>query len=159
MDVIDQKIEEINNKLDSFEEEHGLPSFKAMDAKKNNVKEYMTYSRDQLEALSPGQCSEIAVVLVNYALYIQRTYNRQMAIKNWAESSLNYQTAPRVKEYRGSFDQQKMQATRADDYSKKLLVIITEATQKLDRLEFISSTIKTLADKMRDLRQAKEGRT
>lgn len=159
MATIEEKMEQVNEVLDRYEEELGLPKFVPNNPIHNNVKEYLSMSREMLEALSPIACSEIGTMLTNYGIHIQRAYNRENAIKGWAETAMGYYIAPKVKQYRGSFDHQEMQAIREDEYSQKLLSIITKAQQRMDRLNFVSNGIKSMADRLDTLRLSKLGKT
>ncbi len=52
-----------------------------------------------------------------------------------------------------------MQAIREDEYSQKLLSIVTKAQQRMDRLHFLATGIKALSDKLDTLRMSKLGKT
>lgn len=155
----EEKMIQINEILDRYEEELGLPKFIPNNPNHDKIKDYLNMSREILESLSPIDCAEIGIMLVNYSIHIQRAYNRENAIKGWAEKSMSYYISPKVKNYRGSFDHQEMQAIREDDYSQKLLTIITKAEERMDRLNFLSNGIKALADQMKNLQVSKLGKT
>lgn len=159
MATVEEKMVQVNEVLDRYEEELGLPKFIPNNPNHDKVKDYLNMSREVLEALSPLSCAEISTMLTNYGIHIQRAYNRENAVKGWAETSMGYYISPKVKNYRGSFDHQEMQAIREDEYSQKLLSVITKAQQRMDRLNFVASGIKALADKLDTLRISKLGKT
>lgn len=156
---IEDRVKQLNEILDRYEDELGLPKFVPNNPNHDKIKEYLNMSREVLEALSPISCAEIATMLVNYSIHVQRASNRENAVKGWAEKSMGYYIAPKVKNYRGSFDHQEMQAIREDDYSQKLLSIITKAQERIDRLSFVANGIKSLAEQLKLLQMAKLGKT
>lgn len=157
--TLEDKIAAINKKLDEYESSLGLPAFQSSYNNAEEIKKYLSMSREQLEALSPGSCAEIGFILTNYAGYIQRAYNREEAILNWANRSIKYVAAPKTKQYTGSFDQKELQAIREDEYCRKLYTLINEVSGRLDRLKFISSNIKELASHLRNIQISKAGKS
>ena len=76
----------------------------------NTAKKYLQLSRDQIEKLTPDQCSEAALLLSSLAFHIQRSYNREIARINWADRTLKTTLAGREQAYKGSWESQFNQA-------------------------------------------------
>lgn len=153
--TLEEKVQKINELLDSYEEQLGLPRF---DKYGQDVKKYLEMSKSEIEGLTPILCAEISVLLVQYAFYIQRAVNKEVAILNWAKKNLSYSAAPKAKQYKGSFSQQEAQAVMEDEYCKKLLTLINKTEQRVDRLQFLSNNIKAISEQLNRLQQAKMAR-
>lgn len=155
MVTLEEKVQRINELLDSYEEQLGLPKF---DKYGQDIKKYLDMSHSELQALTPMLCAEISVILTQYAFYIQRAINRETAILNWAKKNLTYSVAPKAKQYKGSFAQQEAQAVMDDEFCKKLITLISKAEQRTDRLQFLANNIKAISEQLNRLQQAKMAR-
>jgi hypothetical protein len=157
--TLQDKINFINKHLDKFEEDLGLPQFVSPHSNTEEIRKYLNMSREELEALSPGSCAEIAFIVSNYSVYLQRAYNRELAILNWAQKNLHYNAVSRCQNYKGSFTQQESLAAKDDDYCQQLLKLISQKTLKIDRLQFVANGVKGLSGELNRLQQSKAGKT
>ena len=140
-----EQLDKLDNVLDEYESSLGLPKF-SNEFHDNTAKQYLQLSRDQIEKLTPEQCSEAALLLSSLAFHIQRNYNREIARINWATKTLKTTLAGREQAYKGSWESQFNQAANEDGYAKKISDIQRYAQQRADRLTYLSSSIKNVSD-------------
>ena len=144
-DLAKQQLDKIDNVLDEYESSLGLPKF-SNEFHDDTAKKYLQLSRDQIEKLTPEQCSEAALLLSSLAFHIQRNYNREIARINWATKTLKKCVAGREQSYKGSWESQFDQAVKEDGYTSKIADIQRYAQQRADRLTYLSSSIKNVSD-------------
>ena len=75
----------LQDKLDNFDNSVGLPAH----TRNNKVCDYINIRHNDLLKLTPEQCSEIALDLASYAIYIQRELSREISYLNWVESKID----------------------------------------------------------------------
>jgi len=156
-DLAKEQLDKLDSVLDEYERGMGLPLYSS-ESQDESIKKYMTLSRTEIEKLTLEECAEVALLLGGFSFYLQRSYNREMARVNWAESSLKSMIAGRESQYSGSWDSQYHQAVKNDGYSSKLLSIKRYAQQRADRITYLSTSIKNLGDLFVNLQRAKAGR-
>lgn len=141
--------------LDEYEKSLGLPAttenagdvtvkeFKHIE----EVEDYLQMNRDQFEALDANGCASIAYVLEQYALYIQRAQNREIARVNWARSYIKEVIANELNDYKAyGYEEKSVMAIKGNDFASKLDKIARYAQQRVDRLQFIAASVKNLAN-------------
>ena len=112
-------------------------------------------SRNQIEKLTPDQCSEAALLLGSLSFHIQRSYNREVARINWADKTLKTCIAGREQAYKGSWESQFNQAVKEDTYANKISSIKRYAQQRADRITYLSSSIKNISDIFLNVQKSK----
>lgn len=140
--------------LDEYEGKNGLPQY----VEKNNddnIKKYLSISREQMEAMSIEDCANAALILGGFSFYLQRTVNRESARVTWAENMLKKIIAGKENNFRGSWDSQFQQAVNNDDYAKQLLKLKQYAQSRIDRLNYLSNSIRNMSDLFVNLQKAK----
>lgn len=140
--------------LDEYEGKNGLPQY----VEKNNddnIKKYLSISREQMEAMSIEDCANAALILGGFSFYLQRTVNRESARMTWAENMLKKIIAGKENNFRGSWDSQFQQAVNNDDYAKQLLKLKQYAQSRMDRLNYLSNSIRNMSDLFVNLQKAK----
>jgi hypothetical protein len=152
---VDKKLETINKLLDEYEGKIGLPqtSFENKDAQK-----YLEMSRDQLEKITAEECAEAAYYLNNLSYHIQKAINRESAKLNWTNSTLKRYISDKVSQYRGSWEQQEMQAIKNDQYADRLNQVRVWSQLRIDRLSYITNNLKNLSDVLLNIQRAKLGK-
>lgn len=140
--------------LDDYESRIGLPAFSEAAVSKK-IGEYLSYTPEQFQTLSPMECAEISAVITQSSFHIQRCYNREVAHVTWANDVLRLGVAGKTANYRGSFLQQEHQAIKEDDYLSKISRIRTFAQQRVDRLSFLANTLHKFAEKLENLQVEK----
>lgn len=141
--------------LDEYEKGLGLPAttdeagdvtikqFKHVE----QVEEYLQMSRDQVEGLDANSCAGIAYVLEQYALYVQRAQNREIARVNWARSYIKEVIANELNDYKAyGYEEKSVMAIKGNDFASKLDKIARYAQQRVDRLQFVAASIKNLGN-------------
>lgn len=156
-DLAKEQLDKLDSALDAYEKGMGLPLYSA-ESQDESVKKYMALSRTEIEKLTLEECAEAALLLGGFSFYLQRSYNREIARVNWAESSLKSMISGRESQYSGSWDSQYHQAVKNDGHSSKLLRIKRYAQQRADRLTYLSTSVKNLSDLFTNLQRAKAGR-
>ena len=140
-----EQLTKIDTVLDEYESSLGLPKF--IDGfHDDTAKQYLQLSRNQIEKLTPDQCSEAALLLSSLSFHLQRSYNREVARINWAHKILKSCIAGKEQSYKGSWDSQFNQAVKEDGYASKIDDIQRYAQQRADRLNYLSSSIKNVSD-------------
>ncbi len=148
------KMNLVDSWLDEYEAKIGLPAY-TENAVSKNIGRYLSMTEDQLERLTPEQCAEMSIVLVQTSFHIQRAQNRELAHVTWADDVLRLGVAGKTTQYSGSFFQQESSAIKGDDYLFKVSRIRTHAKQRVDRLSFLSNSLNKMADKLENLQVAK----
>lgn len=142
-----EEIQEWDTILDQYEKNIGLPTYKDTIFSETELETYLTMSRDTLEKFHPEDCAQIAYRLAQYSFYIQRTCNREIARHNWAEETIKEVIADEINNYKGyGFVEKSIQAIKHNDRAHKLNKIKKYAKQRMDRLSFLSNSIKNLSD-------------
>jgi len=144
-DIARERLAKLDSVLDEYESSLGLPSFND-NFHDDTAKKYLQLTRNQIEKLTPDQCSEAALLLSSLAFHIQRSYNREIARINWADKVLKSTIAGKEQSYRGSWESQFNQAVKEDGYTSKISDIKRYAQQRADRLTYLSSSIKGMSD-------------
>jgi hypothetical protein len=142
--------EELNywdNILDDYEQTLGLPKYNADILPENELKEYLTMTRDIIEKLSPEDCAQIAYRLGQFSFHLQRTLNRELARANWADSTIKEVIAEEINNYKGyGYIEKSLQAIKHNDKALSLNNIKKYAQQRIDRLSYLANGVKNLSD-------------
>lgn len=142
-----------NEVLDEYENKIGLPPNIL-----NNHEEYKHYLQmdiRELEKLTPTECAAISYRLNQFAIYIQRNLNKEKAKSRVLNNKLYSIIAPKINQYYGAWDMQKAAAIKDNDAANAINNELIETQQKEDRLEFVATGIKNLADNIKSLQFTK----
>lgn len=141
------QVEEIQSKY----ENNRLPAF-SMPGPISEYNEYLSYDKQKLKALSIEDCSIISLRLSQYALYIQRCYNKIISSILILEAEIDSIIATKAHSYFGQWAHQRLQAikdnTRADELNNTLI----DLKQKKERFEHMALCIKNLSDQFKNLK-------
>lgn len=146
-----QKIEAI---LDEYECKLGLPKFNE-EYSDSSAYFYLKLSRDQMEKLTIEQCAEAALTLSSLASHIQRAVNRETSRITWAKNYIKEIVCKTAHQYAGRWEHQEMQAIMDNDVARKLHDIQKYAQQRVDRLTYVSSGMKSMGDVYINLQRSK----
>lgn len=155
--VAKEQLGKLDSILDEYEATIGLPPYSG-DFHDPSVHKYMQMDRTSIEKLTLEECAEASLLLGSLSFHVQRSHNREVARMKWAETSIKSSISGRENQYSGSWDSQYHQAINDNDYTRKLLAINKYAQQRSDRLTYVASSIKNLADLFMNLQKAKAGR-
>lgn len=133
--------------LDEYEQSIGLPACTTNTETSTELNEYLTMSRDMVERLTPEDCAQISYRLGQMSFHIQRILNREIARHNWAEDSVKMVIADELNNYKGyGYLEKFYQAVKNNDRADKLHKIQKYAKQRMDRLSYLSNSLKNLSD-------------
>jgi hypothetical protein len=137
-----------DNILDEYEKSLSFPSYSTAGAvSENEINDYLSMSRDQIEKLSPEDCAQISYRLAQFAFHVQRSLNREIARYNWSDESIKEAIADDINNYKGyGYVEKAFQAIKHNDKANSLNSIKKYAKQRMDRLSYIANSIKNLSD-------------
>lgn len=143
--------------LDEYEKSISLPDYSTTNGTiEQEINEYLTMSRDQIEKLSPEDCAQIAYRLAQFAFHIQRTINREIARYNWADESIKEIIADDINNYKGyGYIEKSSQAIKHNEKAQAVNSIKKFAKQRSDRLSYIANSIKNLSDIIMSVQKTK----
>lgn len=143
--------------LDEYENSIGLGIYSDVHGfAESELNLYFTMSRDAIEKLSPEDCAQISYRLAQYAFFLQRTLNREIARHNWAEENIKETIADEINNYKGyGFMEKSLQAIKHNDKASSLNKIKKYAQQRMDRLSYLANSVKNLSDIMLSVQRTK----
>lgn len=151
-----EQVEHWDKILDEYENNVGMPTYSSNHFSENELQEYLTMNRDTIEKLAPEDCAQISMRLGQFAFYIQRTLNREIARHNWAEESIKEVIADEINNYKGyGYLEKSFQAIKHNDKARALNSIKKYAKQRMDRLGFLANNLKNLSDILLSIQRTK----
>lgn len=150
MSDIRAQLEEIDNFLDKYENEHiGLPNRKQSKAPK-----YLEASIEDLRKKTPEELAEAALELSLYALEVDRKISLERARERWAKIKLDELTAHFLKDIpsRYGWNERTLIARNDPEPCKALNMILKEIEMKLARLYNIPKHIEIISKCIDNLR-------
>jgi hypothetical protein len=152
-----EQVEEWDRILDEYESTIGLGAYNNINCfEDSELNYYFSMSRDIIEKLTPEDCAQISYRLAQYALFLQRTLNRETARFNWAEETIKETIADEVNNYKGyGFIEKSLQAIKHNDKASGLNKIKKYAKQRMDRLSYLAGNIKNLSDILLSVQKTK----
>jgi hypothetical protein len=145
-----------DNILDEYENSLGLPKYKASVLSEEELNQYLTMSRDEIERLTPEDCGQIAYRLGQFSFHTQRTINREQARYDWAEDTIKTIIADEINSYKGyGYVEKSMQAIKHNDKASALEKIRKYAKQRLNRLSYIATSINNLSNILMNIQKLK----
>jgi len=143
--------------LDEYEKTLSLPEYSAGCAvTETEINGYLSMSRDELEKLSPEDCAQISYRFAQFAFYLQRSINREMARYNWSDENIKETIADEINNYKGyGYIEKSLQAIKHNDKASALNSIKKYAKQRIDRLSYIATSIKNLSDVLLSIQKTK----
>lgn len=145
------RVEEINNFLDSFEQQHGFAPLKNAEKPK-----CLFASIEDLRKKTPDELLEYTYQINEYSFYIQRIINKNKALQRWAKVKLDEMTAhylPDVGNNYG-FNERVIIARNSPDICKKLNVFLCKIEMELDRLYSCPDNIRVMSDTIKEFKFA-----
>lgn len=148
MKTTKDQVEEWDKILDEYESSIGLGKYSDVhNFTESELSNYFTMSRDSVEKLTPEDCAQISYRLAQYAFFLQRTLNREIARHNWAEETMKETIADEINNYKGyGFVEKSLQAIKHNEKASALNRIKKYAKQRMDRLSYLANSVKNLSD-------------
>ena len=154
---IKDRMKVVDTTLDNYEQKLGLSGVATPPGTEEELNGYLNMNRDELQALSQEDCSQISYRLAQFALYIQRTSNREQSRITWAKAVTGDIVAPLLDGY-GQYTKYEVKLeliAKDNEAVAKLKSIIRHAQERLNRLEYVSTGIRYMSEVMTDLRRTK----
>lgn len=152
-----EQLEHWDKVLDEYESSIGLGKYSDVHNFTNEeLNHYFTMSRDMIEKLSPEDCAQISYRLAQYAFFLQRTLNREIARHNWAEETTKETISDEINNYKGyGYLEKSLQAIKHNDKASSLNKIKKYAQQRIDRLSYLANSVKNLSDILLSVQRTK----
>jgi hypothetical protein len=152
-----EQLEHWDKILDEYESSIGLGKYNDVHGfTEDELNTYFTMNRDAVEKLTPEDCAQISYRLAQYAFFLQRTLNREIARHNWAEETTKETIADEINNYKGyGFVEKSLQAIKHNEKASSLNKIKKYAQQRIDRLSYLANSVKNLSDIMLSVQRTK----
>lgn len=146
--TINERLTQNDEVLDKFEKDISLPP-NTPPGPETEIDEYLHMDRNDIARLSPRDCAAIAYRLQQFSIYIQRVINKDKARITWAKTQITQcvVTDSDYDKYR-KFEVAVELLAKSNTAVAKLSAIVRYAQQRIERLEYVSSGLKTLSDIM-----------
>lgn len=118
-------------------------------------KKYLSMDISELEKLDTRDCANITYRLGQFAIYIQRCLNQEKSRSRVINNKIMSIIAPKINQYYGAWDMQKVAAIQDNDVTQKLNEELLECEVKQDDLEYVSKGVTELANYMKNLQYAR----
>lgn len=142
--------------LDEYENGIGLPLYISEAMPENELQNYLSMNRSDIEKLTPIDCAEIGYRLAQYSFHIQRSINRELSRLNWVEENIKMVISEEINNYKGyGYIEKSYQAIKNNSRASSLQKIKVYAKQRADRLSYIANSIKNLSDTIINVQKAK----
>jgi hypothetical protein len=142
-----EELQDWDNILDEYENGLGLPKYNMNGMPEQELNNYLSMDRTELEKTTPEDCAQISYRLAQFSFYIQRTINREIARNNWADETIKMIIADEINNYKGyGYIEKSLQAIKHNEKAQALNKIKIYAKQRTDRLSYLSNSIKNLSD-------------
>lgn len=143
--------------LDEYEKSLSFPEYVLGCAvAESEVNKYLSMTRDEIEKLNPEDCAQISYRLSQFAFYVQRSLNREIARYNWSDETIKETIADEINNYKGyGYIEKSLQAIKHNDKASSLNSIKKYAKQRMDRLSYIANSVKNLSDVMLSIQKTK----
>jgi len=142
--------------LDEYENSIGLSEYSTSIINNEEINKYTSMTRDEIEKLNPEDCAQISYRLSQFAFYLQRSLNRELARYNWAEESIKEVIADEINNYKGyGYIEKSLQAIKHNEKASGLNSIKKYAKQRSDRLQYLANNLKNLSDVMLSIQKSK----
>jgi predicted metal-dependent peptidase len=149
-DTLKQKLEKVDTKLDNYL--HDIYD-------NENINEYLKYTREQINALTPELSNIIASELSLYNFHIQKAINKNEARLAWCERELDKYIGQVSEDYGNLFwNEKRLRIIGEDSYASKLYNYITEYKCRKETLSHHTLLIKNIADDIRRVGYSKRER-
>lgn len=148
-----EQLDYLNEMLDAYESKIGL----SKGVEHSGVQHILDKMSD-VSVLTANECGEMAVVLSAYSMHLQRIYNKEVSVHNWADSKLGQYVDAHSDQYGGNYrhiDERRALVIRNDSYASKLVKIRDWAKQRMNRLYGLSGKFEHLSKTLLELQNSR----
>ena len=144
-------MEQRDEMLNEYEKGIQMPAHEAPGTNEE-LEKYLTMDRTVLESIASEECSIIEYRLGQFAFYLQRAQNRELARVTWAKNELRLSIAKELNDYKGyGYEALSSQAIKGNEHATKVNQILVYAQQRADRLNFLSNGLRNLGDILKSM--------
>ena len=131
--------------LDGYERSIGLQD-KTAPGSYDELKSYLSLTKEQLSVLQPKDAVSIGIRLANFASYFRRCINEEKSNKTFAQSELNKIVAYECQQMDSFIKGEHKVAlvAKVNQVAYDWLNILTYCNQRIERLDGVSEDIKNL---------------
>jgi hypothetical protein len=145
-----------DNILDEYENSIGLPKYNAILMSEEELSNYLSMNRDEIEKLTPEDCGQIAYRLSQFSFHTQRTINREQARYDWSEDTIKSIIADEINSYKGyGYVEKSSQAIKHNEKASSLEKIRKYAKQRLNRLSYLATSINNMSNILLNIQKMK----
>ena len=133
--------------LDEYEQKSGLPNVGESPCTEDELNEYLSMCRNDIEALSPSICDGIIVRLSQSSIYIRRLINKEKSRFTWANNEILRYICDKVDSVGGQYSKYDVKVSllaKEDNYISSLLYIKNHSQERVDRLFNLSEDLNSL---------------
>jgi hypothetical protein len=152
-----EKMQNVVKQIEKYQTKKGLLALKV----KNDAEIYLNMSANEMKHLPAEECAEAGVLLMQYAMFVQETYNKEMARVNWAEDEIIKVTTPDIAkagERYSPYEERKNIAIGLNEYTIKLQELKRMAKSSVDSLYFMSNRAESVAKAFMTLAQIRKAK-
>jgi hypothetical protein len=141
--------------LDNYEKLSGIPEFSPFNT--NEIDRYFRMRIEQLNKLTAMECAEGAYMLAQYSFYLQRMYNRESAKHRWATDKMAQLVCDKMADYDTymKYEHKVSLIAKENNVVEKLRDIISYTSQVMERLNFLSTSVKNMGEVMSNIQKAR----
>lgn len=152
---IDELLTKAEKILDDYENLSGLPEYKIFDNKQ--VNRYFNMTFEELNSMSAIECAEAAYLLAQYSFYLQRMFNRESAKNRWGQDQITKLVCDKLDNYSTytKYENKIALIAKENKSVERLQSIINYTNQVMERLNFLSTSVKNMSEIMSHIQKAK----
>lgn len=139
-----------SEQLDKILDEYNYNNNIGIPFSNGEVSQYISMSRDQIEAMSKEDKHIASIQLSQYAVYLQRLVNRERARLSWSNAVINKLASSHWEEHDKflSYEIKIAKISKEYDIVDKAIKIRNHAQIRIDELDSVANLIKHLSDMM-----------
>lgn len=152
--TINQKLIEFEKSLDDYNKGYSLDKI-TINPEVENV---LDLKLSIIKVLPKDECYANAFILSEFALFLQKEFNRQSAKMKWLEQNLNNVIARESNNYGDKFTKHEMRKALVianDEYAKVLGEHMLITSAQLESLNFLATRVNSMAEILTDFARSK----
>ncbi len=153
---IENDLELVNQAIDDYENAKGIPNF-IPPGTEEELASYLNVGQEELLKWDSEDCAAGAYFLSQYSIYIQKVCNKESANLKWINRKLAEYRCDKLESYNPymKYEHKIQLIAKENEVVRKLLKMQGYTEHIIERLNFIPSNIKHMADMLRSLQGAK----
>jgi hypothetical protein len=152
--TIDEQLKELERVLDEYDKKFLLNKILV----NPEVDTILGLKQEEIKILPRELCFTYSFMLCSFGGAVQKEHNRQMAKLKWAEHNLNIIVAKEQENYGNQYTKyevRKAMIVADNEYAKALNKVILDSTCQIEELNYLSKTITTLGDILKEYGKSK----